>query len=72
MKISVQVKTGARENHVVKITDINYKVSVKAPPVNGRANSMLLEVLADYFGCPKPKVIIITGLRSKKKIVEIL
>lgn len=69
MKIFVYVKAGARENKLEKIDDITYKVSVKAPPVGGRANIEVEEVLADYFKLPTSKVYIISGFKSKSKIV---
>ncbi len=71
MRIFVYVKAMARENKVEKIDDIFYKVSVKAPPVGGRANKEVEEVLAKYFKLPKSKVYIVSGFRSKNKVVEI-
>ncbi len=71
MKIFVYVKAMARENKVEKIDDTFYKVSVKTPPVGGRANKEVEEVLAKYFKLPKSKVYIVSGFRSKSKVVEI-
>lgn len=70
MKIFVYVKAMARENKVEKIDDTTYKVSVKAPPAGGRANKEVEEVLAKYFKFPKSKVYIVSGFRSKSKVVE--
>ena len=71
MKIFVYVKTNARENAVEKIDDTTYKVSVKAPPVDGKANTAVEEIIADYFKFPKSKVYIVSGFKSKSKVVEI-
>lgn len=71
MKIFVYVKAGARENRVEKIDDTSYKVSVKAPPVEGKANKEVEEVLAEYFNISKSKIYIVSGFRSKSKVVEI-
>lgn len=71
MKIFVYVQVNARENAVEKIDDTSYKVSVKAPPVGGRANKEVEEVLADYFNLHKSKVYIVSGFRGKSKVVEI-
>lgn len=70
MKITVRVKPNAKKSGVEKVGE-EYIVSVKAPPIEGRANAELIEVLADYFKVPKSKIRIISGIRSKKKIVEI-
>ena len=71
MRIFVYVKAMARENKVEKIDDKFYKVWEKAPPAEGRANKEVEEVLAKYFKFPKSKVYIISGSRSKSKVVEI-
>ncbi|MEM0353577.1 MAG: DUF167 domain-containing protein [Archaeoglobaceae archaeon] len=63
MRIFVRVKPNAKRSEVEKIGE-EFLVSVKAPPVKGRAN-------ADYFKVPKSKVKIVAGERSKRKVVEI-
>lgn|GEM_PF-166723 len=70
MRIFVRVKPNAKRSEVEKIGE-EFLVSVKAPPVKGRANAELIEVLADYFKVPKSKVKIVAGERSKRKVVEI-
>lgn len=71
MKIFVYVKASTRENRVEKIDDTTYKVSVKKPPVDGKANKEVEEVLADYLKIPKAKVYIVSGFKSKSKVVEV-
>ncbi len=46
-------------------------VRVKSPPVEGRANRELLEVLSDYFHVPKSRIRIVAGKSSRNKLVEI-
>ena len=72
MKITVQVKPNARKNEVQFREDGTYLVKVAAPPVEGRANQKLIEVLATHFGRPKRSFQILSGSRGKRKIVEIL
>lgn len=72
MKIFIQVKANARVAAVEKLDEINYRVSVKEPPVQGKANGAVIAVLADYFKVPMGAVRIVAGHASKKKIVEIL
>lgn len=71
MKIFVLVKTSTRESKVEKIDDTTYRVSVKSPPVEGKANQEMEEILAKYLGCPESQVYIISGFRNKSKAVEI-
>ena len=72
MKITIRVKPNARKNEVKQIDTRNYIVSVTAPPVEGRANEKVVEVLAEYFGKPKRCVILLRGETGKIKVIEIL
>lgn len=71
MKIFVKVKPKAKEEIVEKIDDANFKVSVKEPPVQGRANRAVVKALADYFNASQSNVRIISGFTSKLKTIEI-
>lgn len=71
MKITVQVKPGARKDEVSVREDGVYLVRVAAPPIEGRANARLVEILASHFNKPKRSVEILSGERGKHKIVEI-
>ena len=71
MKLFVKAKPGARENSIKKISETEYEVSVKEPPIQGRANAAIIELLSDYFKVPKSEVKIISGFAARKKIIEI-
>jgi uncharacterized protein (TIGR00251 family) len=72
MKITVQVKPNARKNEVQLRDNGTYLVKVSVPPIEGRANEKLIEVLSAHFGKPKRCFEIVSGTRGKHKIVEIL
>ena len=69
MRISVKVKTNAHESRVEKIGDNDYMVMVKEPPIQGRANAALLKLLSRHF---EDRVRIVSGVTSRKKIIEII
>ncbi len=71
MKISITVKANARKNEVSVKEDGSLLVSVTSPPVEGKANKRVVEVLADYLGKPKSAIDIVSGKTGKHKIVEI-
>lgn len=71
MKVTVSVKPSAREEKVEKISETEYKVSVKEPAKEGRANWGVERALAVYFKIPPSRARIISGHTSRKKIVEI-
>jgi len=71
MKIFVRVKPKAKEEKVIKVSDKNFKISVKEPPEKERANRAVLKALADYFATSQSNIKIISGSTSKQKIIEI-
>jgi uncharacterized protein (TIGR00251 family) len=71
MKISVKVKPNARKNEVKQIDANNFIVSVSVPPVEGKANEKVIELLADHFGKSKRSINILHGMTGKIKIVDI-
>jgi uncharacterized protein (TIGR00251 family) len=72
MKINIKAKPNAREEKVEKIDEQNYIVSVKEPPVKGKANEAIRNALAVYFKTGSSKVKIISGYSSRNKIIEII
>ena len=45
MKISITVKPSARKEKVEQVGEAEFKVAVKEPPVEGRANRAVVRVL---------------------------
>ena len=70
MKISVRVKPNMNEERIVKEEGF-YTVFVKEPARENKANRAVIELLSEYFKVPKSQVFILSGLRSKQKIIEI-
>lgn len=70
MRIRVMVIPNSKKPSVKKEND-TYVVRVDAPPTKGRANKRLIEILAEYFGVKKSRIRIISGEKSREKIVEI-
>lgn len=71
-KIFVTVKTNSQKVSVDKIDETHFKISVKEPPIEGKANKAVIEAVASFFDFPKSSIIIISGLRGKKKVLGIL
>jgi uncharacterized protein (TIGR00251 family) len=71
VKLNVVVKPNARKNAVETREDGSLVVYVSTPAIEGRANERLVEVLAEHFGRPRRDIVIVSGLRGKRKIVEV-
>lgn len=68
-KIYLQVKANAKENRVEKIDSTHFKVLVKAPPKEGKANEAVFGALSDFFHLPKSRFSLVTGKNSKTKVI---
>lgn len=71
MRVQILVKTNARKERVEVRHDGSLFVCVNAPPVEGKANQKVVELLSSYFGKPKSMITIVRGARSKYKTIEI-
>ena len=72
MKFEVTVKTRAKIEEVEEIKSGIYKVSVKEPPIGGRANEAVLRALAAHFNCAPSNVRIVSGFTGRRKIIELI
>ena len=66
MKIFVKAKPNAKEEWVEKIDSAHFVISVKEPPIQGRANEAIKKVLADQ------SVKIVSGHYLRRKIIDII
>lgn len=71
MKVQVQVKIRSRKEGVEVLEDQMLLVRVSEPPVDGKANKRIIELLAEHFGVPKSSVKLDRGGKSKIKVFEI-
>jgi uncharacterized protein len=71
MKITVIVKPNARQETVTVREDGVYIVQVSVPPIEGKANERLVEVLSKHFHRPKRSIQILRGAHGRHKIIEI-
>ena len=71
MKITVHIKPNSKTEKIEKIDGTHFKVSVKAPAKEGKANIALIRFLARHFKIPQSSISILSGLTAKIKIVEI-
>jgi uncharacterized protein (TIGR00251 family) len=70
--IDIRIKPNARRQSVEIGDDGIVHVRVNAPPVEGRANTALIEILSETLDVPKSCVSIKRGLGSRNKVVEIV
>jgi len=69
--LSVVVQPRASQNNVVGLQGRYLKIRLKAPPVDGKANTDLINYVARIFKVPKSNVHLISGDHSKTKRLRI-
>lgn len=51
--------------------DNEYKVTLTAPPVDGKANAHLVKYIAKAFGLPRSRVELVSGSHSRSKCLRL-
>ena len=67
----VKVHPRARKNAITGIVGDALKLSLTAPPIEGRANQALVEFLAELLKVPRSSVKIAAGQNSRRKVVSL-
>jgi|AntAceMinimDraft_16_1070373.scaffolds.fasta_scaffold19989_2 uncharacterized protein (TIGR00251 family) len=71
MKIFVTAKLKAKEKKIEKIDDNHFLVFIKEFPIKGRANKAIIKLIAKHFKIPMTQVKIVSGAKSKQKVIKI-
>ena len=70
-RLTVKVHPRARRSALAGRIGDAWKLSLAAPPVDGKANDECVRYLAELAGVPRSRVRIVMGLTSRLKVVEI-
>jgi uncharacterized protein YggU (UPF0235/DUF167 family) len=71
MFISVVVHTNANNPRVEGCPTKVFHMYVNALPSDGKANRAVVDALAKHFDTQKSRVVLVKGMRSRNKIIEI-
>lgn len=69
--INVKLIPRSSRNEIIGKENDGIKIKLTAPPVDGRANTALVQFLANELGVPKRDIEIVSGERSRKKSIRI-
>ncbi len=72
MIYSVTVKPGSKKGPLVLASGNVLTVYLREKPIDGAANTALIQLLAKHFRVAKSCVVIKSGARGRQKLVEIL
>lgn len=69
--LAVRVHPGARKNDVAGLHAGAVKISIAAPPVDGRANEALVAYLAELLKLPRARISLVSGASGRSKVLRI-
>jgi len=71
----LKVKAGAKTSCIHGFVDVNgsylLKISIKAPPEDGKANTAIIKMLADKWGLRQNQLEIVKGTTNSTKMMAI-
>jgi len=70
MKIQVKVKPNSKTEELGREGD-SFILKVKEPAREGRANQAVIKLLAEHFSVSKSQVRILSGFKSRNKVIEV-
>lgn len=71
LTFSIKVHPKAKKNAITGVLGSALKLSLTAPPVDGKANDAVLRFFAELFSVPRSAVTIVSGHSSRAKVVMI-
>ncbi len=71
MKLRVKVKPNSKTDAIICEGDGSWKIKIKAPAVEGKANKYLVEYLSAVLQLSKSKIILLKGETNSFKTLEI-
>ena len=73
VQVAVKLTPRSRKNCIEPVgpSDLELKIRLIAPPVDNAANAALIQFLAETFHCPKNRVHLVRGQKSRHKLVRI-
>ncbi len=69
--LQLRVKPNGRESRLIQQDDGTWTATLKAPPVDGKANAELIALIARHFDVPRSAVEIRAGAGSRLKRVRV-
>lgn len=69
--ISIKVLPRSSKNEIVGKDPNGYKIKLTAPPLEGKANKALIQLMAKKLRVPKRDIQIVSGTRSKHKSLHV-
>lgn len=70
-ELKIRVIPNAKRLEIIELEDGALKIKLNSPAEGGRANKELISVLSKHLNIAKSKIKIISGEKSRNKIIKI-
>lgn len=71
VRFEVKVQPRASQNQITGVSEGVLKVRLNSPPVDGKANQALINLLSRTLAVPKKNIVIIRGETNTSKLIQI-
>ena len=71
IKLEIKAVPGASKTEFAGVKDGRLRIRLAAAPEDGKANAELLSFLSRALGCPKRDLRLVSGEKSKVKVVAV-
>jgi uncharacterized protein (TIGR00251 family) len=71
VSFAVKVQPRAKKNAITGEVGDALKISLTAPPIEGRANQACIEFLANLLDVPRSSITIASGQASRRKVIRV-
>lgn len=71
IELNLHVQPGGRRNEILGTHGDALKLRIHAPPVDGKANEMIIEFFSEELGIAKKNIEILRGHTSRQKTLRI-
>jgi uncharacterized protein (TIGR00251 family) len=72
VRLRLRVQPGARRTALLqRMPGGEWKVAVSAPPLDGRANDAVVELVSELLGVRRAQVKLVRGASARSKVVEV-
>lgn len=72
ISFAVKVHPRAKKNAITGETGDALKISLTAPPIEGRANEACIAFLAELLNVPRSSITITSGQSSRNKVIRVV
>jgi len=69
--LDVIVTAGAQRSRIMGMYGSRLKIMLAAPPVEGKANALLLVELSKWLQIPRSALTLLSGARSRQKTIAV-